>query len=473
MLRFTRLSLLSLPLPLLSLALGFSVVSGCESSDPGAQPPAEGGTIDSGGGTDADVPSTCAPVTGAGTTHDKAPDADETWTAAASPHIVSTSLSIAAGRTLTVEPCAIVQFAATAGFVVSGKISAQGAADKPIRFERAQSSAPWTNIETRKGAELRFAYVTVEGGGNPNGGRPEQYGMFDIRGDQDLATQPIFFADHVTVKGSQSLGVLVREGGGFVPGSQDLRISGSASFAMSIWGRAAGTIPSGTYTGNTIDEIFLPAGGVLDAVQEDTTLAARGVPYRVGGGDTGGKMMRVQSTSSVPLLTIEPGVTMRFGKGVSLTVESSTTTGPASGALKAEGTADKPIVFTSAEASPAVGDWTGIVLGKKADPRTKISNAKISFAGGTSGISSFDCPSPANPGFSNEGAILIIGDKPDTAFVTNTTIEQSAGDGIIRGWTGDLVDFLPTNTFTNVARCRQTYPKPSVGVCPTPAPCPQ
>lgn len=477
MVRFTRLSPLSLSLSLslslpLSLSLGFTIVSGCGSSDPATQPPAEGGTVDSGGGTDADVPSTCAPVTGTGTKHDKSPESDETWTAAASPHVVGTSLSIAAGRTLTIEPCAIVQLAPTAGFVVSGKIAAQGAADKPIRFERAEAASAWTNIETRKGAELRFAYVTLEGGGNPNGGRVEQYGLFDIRGDQDLATQPIFFADHVTVKGSQSLGVLVREGGGFAPGSQDLRITGGATFPMRIWGRAAGTIPSGTYTGNTIDEIFLPAEGVRDDVQEDSTFAARGVPYRVGG-DTGGKLMRVQSTSRIPLLTIEAGVTMRFAKGVSLVVESSTTTGPASGALKAEGTADKPIVFTSAEASPAAGDWTGIVLGKKADPRTKIANAKISFAGGTSGISSFDCPSPANTGFTNEGGILIIGDKPDTAFVTNTTIEQSAGDGIVRGWTGDLVDFLATNTFTNVARCKQTYPKPSVGVCPAPAPCPQ
>lgn len=444
----------------------------CGSSDPATPSGVDAGPGADGGdpGNDADVPSTCAPVTGSGTKHDKL-DADETWTAAASPHIVGTSLSVAAGRTLTIEPCAVVRLSASGGFVVEGKLSAVGAADKPIRFERADAAAAWKNIESRKGAELRFAYATLEGGGDPNGGKPIQYGMIDVRGDQDLPTQPILFVDHVTLKGSSSLGVWAREGGGFAAGSRDLKITASATFPMRIWGRAAGTIPTGAYTGNATDEILLPAEGVRDDVQEDTTFAARGVPYRVGGDS--GNLLRVQSTTGVPLLTIEAGVTMRFAKGTRFVIESSTTTGPASGALRAEGTADKPIVFTSAEASPAAGDWTGLLFGRTPDARTKITNAKIAFAGGPSGVASFDCPSPANPTFSNEGAILVLGGKPASAFVTSTAIEQSAGDGIVRGWTGEVVDFLPTNTFVGVARCQQTLPKPDVGACPSPAPCPK
>ena len=324
-----------------SLGLGFLVTgvtftaSGCGADDPVAPGVAEGGTVEGGGGgDDANVPSTCTPPTGAGTTHDTSPAADETWTAAGSPHVVTAILSIAAGRTLTIEPCAVVQLKPAGGLLVSGKVSAIGAADKRITFERSDASKAWTSIETRKGAEVRLAYTTIEGGGNSNGGRPGQFGMLDIRGDQDIAPQPILFVDHVTVKGSESLGIWAREGGGFASGSQDLTITGGATFPMTIWGRASGGIPTGSYTGNATDEIFLPANGVLDDIREDTTLAARGVPYRVGG-DLGGKMMRVQSTSGTPLLTIEPGVTMRFAKGVALVVESATTTGPASGALKA------------------------------------------------------------------------------------------------------------------------------------------
>lgn len=460
---------------LLSLVVVAPLFAGCESSD-GSTSQGDGGPgnpdFDGGGGADANVPSTCAPLTGPGTKHDQAPTADETWTAAASPHVVDTNLSIAAGRTLTLEPCAVVQLKGAVGLLVEGKLLAPGAADKPIRIERGDAATAWTTIEARKGAELRLAHVTLEGGGNANGGRPTQFGALDIRGDQDAPTQPTLAVDHVTVKGSQSLGIWVREGGGFAPGSKDLTITGGASFPLSVWGRAAGTLPSGTYTGNGVDELIIPAGGGRDDIKEDTTLADRGVPYRIGG-PTGGKSLVVAGDGAVPLLTIEPGVTLRFDKEVRLAVGSSTSGGPATGALRAEGTAAKPIVFTSAAATPAAGDWVGILLGGTPDARDAISHAKVSFAGGASQISSYDCPSPANTSFSNEGAILVIGGKPANAFVTNTTIESSAGDAIVRGWTGDPVELLATNTFTNITRCNQTFPKPSVGTCPDPAPCPK
>lgn len=454
---------------LLSLIFAAPGFAGCESNEAPALGGDAGPATDD-GGADTSVPSTCLPVTGAGTKHDEAPTVDETWTAAASPHVIDFSFSIPAGRTVTVEPCAVVQLKGAVGMLVEGKLLALGAADEPIRFERGDAATAWTSIETRKGSEVRFAYVTVEGGGNANGGRPTQFGALDIRGDQDIATQPIFFADHVIVKGSQSLGVWVREGGGFAPGSKDLSITGGATFPISMWGRAAGTLPSGTYTGNTVDEILLPAMGGRDDIKEDTTFAARGVPYRIGG-PTGGKSLTVAGSGSVPLLTIEAGVTLRFDEDVRLDVDA--TSGAALGALRAEGTANEPILFTSAAATPAAGDWVGIVIEGTPDPRDTIAHATIAYAGGGSQISSYDCPSPLNTGFSNEGAILIVGGQPGAAFVTSTTIDSSAGDGIIRGWTGAPVELLATNTFTNVARCNQTFPKPQVGACPDPAPCPK
>lgn len=444
------------------VALGLAA---CESSSD-----SPGNSLPDGGGVDAPVASTCAAATGPGTTHDQTLTADETWTAATSPHVLSTSLSIPAGRTITIEPCAVVQLKGAIGILVEGKLLAVGAAGQPIRFERGEAATAWTSIEARKGSELKLAYVTVEGGGNTNGSAPTGIGALDIRGDQESATQPILFADHVTVKGSQSLGIQVREGGGFAPGSQELSITGGASFPISIWGRAAGTLPSGTYTGNATDEIILPALGGRDDIKEDTTLAARGVPYRIGG-PTGGKSLVVAGAASVPLLTIEPGVTLRFDKDARLDLDG-TGAGVALGALRAEGTAERPIVFTSSATAPAAGAWVGIVIEGTPDPRDRIAHAKISFAGASSQISSFDCPRSSGT-FSNDGAILVVGGKPASAFITDTTIESSAGDGIIRGWTGDPVELLATNTFTNVTGCNQTFPKPTTGTCPDPAPCPK
>jgi hypothetical protein len=58
------------------------------------------------------------------------------------------------------------------------------------------------------------------------------------------------------------------------------------------------------------------------------------------------------------VLTIEPGVTLRFHAGTGLRVEQ--------GALSALGTAFDPIVLTSAAAAPAPGDWSGLYLGSDA-----------------------------------------------------------------------------------------------------------
>ncbi len=212
----------------------------------------------------------------------------------------------------------------------------------------------------------------------------------------------------MTVKGSQSLGIQVREGGGFAPGSQELSITGGASFRSASGAGLRAPCPPHVH-GNATDEIILPALGGRDDIKEDTTLAARGVPYRIGG-PTGGKSLVVAGAASVPLLTIEPGVTLRFDKDARLDLDG-TGAGVALGALRAEGTAERPIVFTSSATAPAAGAWVGIVIEGTPDPRDRIAHAKISFAGASSQISSFDCPRSSGT-FSNDGAILVVGGKP-------------------------------------------------------------
>lgn len=447
--------------------LSLSIACGSSSSDP-----APGTTVPTpDGGAEPVVPSTCAAPTGAGTTHSKV-EGDETWTAAASPHIVDAAATIEEGKTLTLEPCAVVQLKAGIGLLVKGQLVGLGAADKPIRIERAEAASAWSNIEVRKGGTLRLAYATVEGGGLANGNTLTGVGMLDIRGDQEAAAQPAFLADHVTLKGSETLGVLLREGGGFAAESKSLTITGGKGFPMSIWGRALRTLPSGTYTGNASDEIIVPASGGRDDIQEDTILVDLGVPYRIGGATGRGNLIVQSASGKVPLLTIKEGVTLKFEAAGRLTLDQSSAL-VGIGALSVEGTAAKPVIFTSAKASPAAGDWTGIVFEGTPDPRTKINYAKIAYAGGESGISSFGCPSPGAPSFANQAAIIFEGGIPAAGAITNTTIENSAGEGIVRGWTGAEVDLLTTNTFTGIARCNVTTPKPVAGACPDPAPCPK
>jgi hypothetical protein len=167
-----------------------------------------------------------------------------------------------------------------------------------------------------------------------------------------------------------------------------------------------------------VDEILLSALGVRDAVRADTTYANLGAPYRVGEG--GGQLLVADPAK--PVLTLEAGVTLRFSKGASLRISSSTDV--ANGALRAEGTAEALVTFTSAEAQPLAGDWSGLVFAGKPDPQSSVDHAKIAFAGGFTGVSSYGCPSPSANSFENVGGVVIYGGQPAAAFVKNASTSQ-------------------------------------------------
>ena len=197
----------------------------------------------------------------------------------------------------------------------------------------------------------------------------------------------------------------------------------------------------------------------------------RGVPYRIGSSLTAGALV-VENTAvggTFSTLTIEPGVTLRFKKGGEVIVETFASENPAGGALVAVGTAAKPIVFTSAEATPAAGDWVGISFNSVPRSVDKVAFARVDYAGGlTSGGSDTCNTTPVTP----DAAIRVRG-LPASEFVTNTTIANSAAHGIDRGYRSDTkLDFLATNTFIAVAACKQTYPKDANGGCPATVPCP-
>lgn len=72
-------------------------------------------------------------------------------------------------------------------------------------------------------------------------------------------------------------------------------------------------------------------------------------------------------------LTIDPGTTIKGDNGSALTITKD-------GKLNAVGTAALPIVFTSSQATPASGDWGGVVMEGK---------APINVVGGTNKVEGF------------------------------------------------------------------------------------
>ena len=450
---------------------------GCEDPSTGSGVTADGGGVfapDGGSGNpnvvDPPVASECVAPTkgptmhGGGSTSD--PESD-VWTADASPHILPYDTTIY--KTVTIEPCAEVLLAAGRQITVRGKLLAEGTATKRIHIGAKDAAQPWSNIRTLSGT-VRLAYSTIDGGGDPLNTNTDIAGMLMMTGtDGTKPTQETLFVDHVTLDGSKSNGAVLSGGAGFAQGSQNLVIKGSTGNPINIAARAAGTLPGGSYTGNGVDAIVLPGGVFV----ETATLKNLGVPYNVGTPSGAAGDLRVEGPAAGPVstLTIEAGVHLRFKKGGGFAVSYAGGDTPATAALIAiGGPADKQIVFTSWETAPAAGDWLGISFGLVPLPTNKLDNVRVEYAGGLSGTENASCRMSGEDA-ANNAAIRVFG-PPPSQFITNTTIANSASYGIERAWrANNVTDFLPTNTFEQVVKCNETFPKDPNGVCPTTWPC--
>ena len=417
----------------------------------------------------------CAEPTAAAIEHNKTIMADETW--AAGLHDVTFDVAIRNNATLTIEPCAIIRVIADRGISVGsgnegdgGKLVARGTADRPIVIQD-KTGARWNDLLVNPKGEVDLAYVTFKNGG---GTYARAGGSLHLYGDQYKPIQQLGKVDHVTILDSGKYGVVLEGHAAFTDGSGDLTVTRAGVMAIRVNAPAMGTIPSGTYIGNGTDAIRIMGSGGYELIDADVTLHDRGVPYVVGGDGAFNEMSVQGADGTSPLLTIEAGVVLKFGKVSSgLFIERASTTNAARGALRVLGTLAKPVIFTSNEAPPAPGDWTGIHFRGNPDARDKVDYAIVEYAGGDTGTRGFSCGTPVSPDpSSNEAAIAIFG-QPASPFVTNTVLSKSAANGIERAWTGTPLDLEPSNTFSEVKWCKQTYPRPQMGTCPDPPPCPQ
>jgi hypothetical protein len=417
---------------------------------------------------------TCSAPTKGPTLHKGEIAGDEVWRADDGPHLVDYNVVVRAGKKLTIEPCAEVQLAKGAGILVAfpgtpttGTLVAEGTEKRPIRF-KGKDGARWTSIMVQGGGTARFAHTTFEGGG---GGDFQDGATLMIVGDGVDGADPMLFVDHVTVTKSLGVGAWLQRAAAFVPGSRDLTIRESGSddhpYPLELGEHALDALPTGSYTGNKKDEILLePQGGQTggSGLLADGTMHDRGVPYHVGRSKGSSLIIGGRTDGKLVTLTIEPGVVMRFEEKAAFKVQHFSNDRPSTAAVKAVGTADKPIVFTSATATPAPGDWQGLWFGGVPDPSNVLDHVRIEGAGSDCGCILSTCSQITQ----HEGAIILTA-QPPKAFITNTKFVNIAGNGISQGYLGTFVDFRPTNQFESVAGCAQTRPGATPS-CPSPRP---
>jgi hypothetical protein len=455
------------------IALGalFVLVPACEESTSSSPSPDSGITTGDGGGA-----SECPAPTAGPTKHEGDVKDGEVWTAAGSPHIVEYDVNIREGATLTIEPCAEVRIAKERRINVaapltpnSGTLIAEGTPTKPIKFT-SDGADRWGSIYVVAPGTARFSHVTFENGG----GEQFEHGatLVAVGDDAPPLSDPVLFVDNVTIKKSRGTGVYLQRRSQFITGSKDLTVTESgddeAPYPLEISEHAIDSLPTGKYTGNKKDEILIRSEGDSGAgtgLVEDATLHERGVPYHIGDSESDSLVIGSSDENQNTTLTIEPGVVMKFEPKTAFMVQLYTTEKPANAVVKAQGTADKPIVFTSASPTPKAGDWRGLWFGGIPQEANVLDHVRIEYAGYDCGCALNTCSNIE----SSEGAVL-FSMQPSKAFITNTTFKEIEGHGIMEGFIGTLVDFRPTNTFEGVTGCVQTLPSHPTNECPDPRP---
>ncbi len=172
---------------------------------------------------------------------------------------------------------------------------------------------------------------------------------------------------------------------------------------------------------------FLAADTLVSGnITGDTTWTAANSPYVVTG-----NVCVYKDSSTAATLTIEAGVTVKFNDNIRLQIGY----GYNKGILKVNGTADTPVLFTSANETPAPGDWGGISFqDRTVDGETVLTHFIVEYAGsGTNAGVYLENASPTleNGLFQkNSGSGLYGYGTGSSAVIKNSTFTANAGSGI-------------------------------------------
>lgn len=286
--------------------------------------------------------------------------APETW--GAGPHLVTCDVYIE-GATVTVSPGATVRVAGNRGLYVGyfgerGNIDAQGTAEQPIVF-RADAGAgrgAWSGLWFSEPAgTAKLVHTSIE-----DAGGSFTYAALTVTGGTVLA-------QHLDLRRVDGGGFRFEHLASFDPASVDILVE-DAERAGTIEAAAAASVPEEGASFGGADSAYVFVNG--GSLTEDATWGDVGVPYFVEND------LYVESAAA-PVLSLDPGVHLRFATGRGLYVAYFGN----EGAIAANGTAEKPIVFDGV--AGAAGEWAGVWLADSTiDAETVLAHTTIANAGG-------------------------------------------------------------------------------------------
>jgi flagellar hook assembly protein FlgD len=339
---------------------------------------------------------------------------DTTWTLSGSPYVVVSSVTVegspTSAPTLTIEAGVEVrvaqgQWVAIAFGANRGALRALGTADAPIRFTSQQPA----------GAKTRGFW----------------YGVI-LRPATDSST----LLDHVIIEYAGFNGHASAHIDGCAPTLRHVTLREASGRNLDVMGSAAPTFDSLTVTGTGGSQAAsLPAGATVTSIGmhgfdkpiglQGGTIAADTVWRNLGAPYVAATITVAKDAASAATLTIEPGVEVRFGQHIPLSIGAPNGN---KGKLVAQGTAEAPIVFTSSQDASARtrGFWNGIVFHPGADPGSVLDHVRVEYAG------------------SGGGGLQANGAAPT---IRNTLVRESGVAGLRS--TGTAAPSLQSVTFEN------------------------
>lgn len=364
-----------------------------------------------------------------GTVHEGTITTDETWRTKDNPHKVVGRLVVAGpgAPTLTLERGVKVLFARGAGLYIApdslpGSFHAVGTSDDRIELMsevQYQSHGYWgaLHVGPRSGA-VRLEHVTIRDCGG-TADWPEA--CLRVFGSSDGRPHPV--VRDVLIAFSSGYGVVALGSTGFGQDSRNLGIVSVRDLLVRIDADRTHTLPSlGQIWGEREPAIQVAGGAIL----QSRSWLDTGLPYVVTGSiEVGG--------TDAPVLELPAGVELQFGRNGELRVGVDQP-----GGLLAEGTADRPVVFTTPDRSPR--GWRGLTFGTRALSGSRVSHAVVEYGGYPTGYS------VANISFlADVGPIL-----------RNSAIRHSSGCGVARlgsgaAWVTDFTDPSLGNRFDDNA----------------------
>ena len=438
----------------------------CDDVDSGISPAASE-TCDDGVDDDCDG----EPDDGCAEDHCGNINSDETWEAGVD-HSVSCDVVVRNGAVLTIEDGVSVYFDPETALRVgtsgsAGDLVATGTTGVTLSSNATTPAAgDWDGLDLGPGVDdavtdiegLLIEYAGFDGQALYLNG--SDFDLKDVEIDLsgghgvlvDDGSTPEF--DGVTITDCADDGIYIKTNSGIdSAGTSNFinnSISGCGGYPVSVDTEYAGEIDSSNaLSGNDYDYVRL-WGGVLST---DLTLALLDVDFLVD------STLKVQD-STAPVLTIEDGVTVAFESGQELWVGYGST-----GGLYIDGSTTG-VTFTSAESSPAAGDWGGVSFSTNYfEGGSLVTGLEIAYAGGN-GYGGLHVSGSADASelniHDNDGVGLYVANNGEFAL-SDSTIQDNTDDGVyvIGSLGGD--DLFTGNTVTGNGDCAISLPADEVG----------